>query len=66
MKVSELRRLLSHNDILLKREGGNLDLYFSPLTGRTFPVSRHKTEELAAGTLAAILRQAGLEKTEVS
>ena len=61
MKVSELRRLLSHNDILLKREGGNHDLYFSPLTGRTFPVSRHKTEELAA-----ILRQAGLEKTEVS
>ncbi len=60
MKVSELRKLLMKNGVLLKREGGRHDLYFSPLTGRTFPVSRHKTEELPNGTLAAILRQAGL------
>jgi len=66
MTVSALKRLLNQNDILLKREGGNHDLYFSPLTGHTFPVPRHKTQELPMGTLSAILRQAGLEKTEVS
>lgn len=65
MKVSELTKLLLKNGITRKREGGRHDLYYSPLTRSTFPVSRHRTEELPAGTLAAILRQAGL-KQEVS
>ncbi|BDF57956.1 hypothetical protein CE91St36_07730 [Christensenellaceae bacterium] len=65
MRVNELTRFLLKNGVTLKREGGRHDLYYSPLTHNTFPISRHHTEELPAGTLAAILRQAGL-KQEVS
>ncbi len=62
MKVSELTKFLLKNGITIKREGGRHDLYYSPLTRNTFPVSRHRTEELPAGTLAAILKQAGLKQ----
>lgn len=65
MRVSELIKKPVQNGVVLKREGGRHDLYYSPVTQKTFPVSRHRTEELPAGTLAAILKQAGV-KHEVS
>lgn len=46
-------------------EGGdrlpNVSIWYSPVTGQKFPVSRHKTEEIPAGTLKSIRRAAGLE-----
>lgn len=60
MRVSELTKKLIQNGVVLKREGGKHDLYYSPITQKTFPVSRHKTEDLPLGTLMAILRQAGI------
>lgn len=60
MRVSELTKKLTHSGVVLKREGGRHDLYYSPITQKTFPVSRHKTEEIPQGTLEAILRQAGI------
>ena len=43
------------------REGANHSIWYSPVTGQKFPVSRHKTEEIPAGTLKSIRRAAGLE-----
>ncbi|EHQ88442.1 putative periplasmic or secreted lipoprotein [Desulfosporosinus youngiae DSM 17734] len=60
MKTGELLKLLSQNKITLKRRGKRHDIYYSPITGKSFPVPRHKTE-LADGTLDSILKDAGLK-----
>ena len=60
MKTSELLKLFSKNGIKKVRSGKKHDLYYSPITGNTFPVPRHKTE-IAAGTLNSILADAGLK-----
>jgi len=60
MKTSELLKLLKDNGIKLKKHGKKHDLYYSPITGKTFPVPRHKTE-VAGGTLQSILKDAGLK-----
>lgn len=36
-------------------------LWFSPVTGKYFAMSHHKTEEVASGTLRSIKRDSGLE-----
>lgn len=60
MKRSELLKLFRENNITLKRYGKKHDIYYSPITGKTFPVPRHKTE-IATGTLNSILIDAGLK-----
>lgn len=60
MKQSELLKLFSKNDIKLVQHGKRHDLYYSPITGKTFPVPRH-AKEIATGTLKSIKRDAGLE-----
>lgn len=46
MKVSELWRMLERAGCTIHRRGGNHDIWYSPITGKKFPVSRHKTEDL--------------------
>ena len=53
----ELRKLRCS----IVRQGANHTIWYSPVTGRSFPVSRHKTEEIPAGTLKAIKQDAGLK-----
>ena len=60
MKTGELLTILSKNGIKKIRSGKKHDLYYSPITGITFPVPRHKAE-IAAGTLKSILTDAGLK-----
>lgn len=60
MKTSELLKLLKQKGIILYQHGKKHDLYYSPLTHKTFPVPRHKTE-IASGTLHSILKDAGLK-----
>ncbi|MCM0717371.1 type II toxin-antitoxin system HicA family toxin [Parabacteroides sp. W1-Q-101] len=60
MKVSEVVRLLKAAGCTIYRRGGNHDIWFSPLTGKTFPVSRHKTEDLKPKTLESIKSKAGI------
>lgn len=61
MKFSELRKMLKENGCIIDHEGANHEIWYSPKTGKMFPVGRHKTEEVANGTLNAILKQAGLK-----
>lgn len=42
------------------KEGANHTLWYSPITGKTFPVGRHKTEDVKTGTLKSIMKDAGL------
>lgn len=60
MKVSELRRKLEKAGCYIKRHGSNHDLYYSPITGASFPVSRHLSEEMPIGTQRSIEKQAGI------
>lgn len=60
MRYSELEKDLREIGCRIIREGKRHSMWYSPLTGRSFPVSRHKTEEVPAGTLKSIRKDAGL------
>ena len=60
MRYSELEKELRKIKCTVVRESRNHAIWYSPLTGKTFPVSRHKTEEIPNGTLRSIQRDAGL------
>lgn len=59
MKRSESLKLFSKNNITFLQHGKRHDLYYSPITGKKFPVPRH-AKEIAEGTLKSILKDAGL------
>ena len=60
MKYSELKRKLRKKGCYCDREGGNHEIWYSPITGNKFPVGRHDSEEVKPVTLARIKRQAGI------
>ena len=60
MKVSEVVRLLIKAGCYIYRNGANHDIWFSPKTGKKFPVSRHQTEELKPKTLESIKKGSGI------
>ena len=62
MKYSELERILRDAGCRVDHEGSNHRMWYSPITGETFPVGHHKTQDVPRGTLKSILRAAGLEK----
>lgn len=61
MKVSELVKLLQKNGCYLIEHGKRHDIWYSPITGKEFPVPRHKTQDVPSGTLSSILKDAGLK-----
>lgn len=62
MKYSELYKELRAADCYMVRPGKRHDMWCSPITGESFPVPRHKTQEVPPGTLKSIRKAAGLEK----
>ena len=60
MKVSELVRVLTKVGCFIHRHGANHDIWYSPITKQTFPVSRHGSQELRDGTLKSIKEKAGI------
>jgi len=60
IKYSELEKMLKKAGCTVYKEGANHTLWYSPLTGKIFPVGRHKTEDVKTGTLKSIMRDAGL------
>lgn len=61
MKYSELEKHLRVIGCTVYKEGANHTLWYSPVTGKIFPVGRHKTEDVRPGTLKSIKRDAGLK-----
>ena len=61
MKYSELEKLLRKAGCTIKREGTNHTIWYSPITGKQFPVGRHKSQDVKSGTLKSIKDAAGLE-----
>ncbi|OAV71546.1 YcfA-like protein [Bacteroidales bacterium Barb4] len=60
MKISELRRELEKVGCRIKRHGSNHDWYYSPITEKCFPVSRHTSQEMPEGTEKNIRKAAGI------
>lgn len=60
MTYGELKRRLRKIGCSLDHEGSNHEIWYSPITGRRFPVGRHNTEEVPNGTLNKIKKDAGL------
>jgi predicted RNA binding protein YcfA (HicA-like mRNA interferase family) len=61
MKYSELRKILESAGCYIKRNGGNHDWFYSPISQKSFPVGRHNSQEVPNGTLNSILKEAGLK-----
>lgn len=61
MKYSEVKRKLQKAGCYCEREGANHEIWYSPLTGREFPVSRHNSEEAKTGTIKSITKQSGVK-----
>ena len=61
MKTSELTKKLKKIGCYIVRNGERHDIWYSPKTGKKFEVGRHKTQEVATGTLNKIMKDAGLK-----
>ncbi len=61
MKYSEIKRKLKKAGCYLKREGTRHEMWYSPLTGNSFPVSRHNKEEANVKTFKSIIKQSGVK-----
>jgi mRNA interferase HicA len=61
MKYSELEKKLKKGGCHLLREGKRHPIWFSPITGKQFELSRHGSEEVKPGTLKSIIRDSGVE-----
>ena len=53
-------KITKENGCSLVGHGGRHDEWFSPITGKTFPVPRHN-KEVPKGTALSILKDAGLK-----
>lgn len=60
MKTSELIKLLKKNGCYLYRNGKRHDIWYSPITGKQFPVPRHLSQDVPTGTCNSIKKDAGI------
>ena len=61
MKYSELEKIIKEVGCYILKQGGNHAIWYSPITGKKFPVGRHKTEDVPNGTLNSIKKMAGIK-----
>jgi predicted RNA binding protein YcfA (HicA-like mRNA interferase family) len=61
MKSGDLIKTLTAAGCILRRQGGGChQIWWSPITGRTFPVP-HPKKDLPVGTVKAIRKMAGIQ-----
>ncbi len=61
MKYSELEKKLKKAGCYQVRTGGQHPIWHSPITGRDFPTSHHKSEVAKTGTVKSISKQSGVK-----
>jgi predicted RNA binding protein YcfA (HicA-like mRNA interferase family) len=61
MKYSEVERLLTKAGCYHVKDGKRHPTWFSPITGKKFQLSYHKSEEVKFGTLMSIVRDSGVK-----
>jgi len=60
MRTTELERKLKDAGCYFLRHGKRHDHWFSPITGKMFPVPRHGPKEIPNGTVNRIRQEAGI------
>ena len=60
MKIHELERLLKEAGCYFIKHGKKHDHWYSPITGKSFPIPRHGAKELPNGTLSKIENESGV------
>lgn len=60
-----LIKLLEANGFYFKRASGSHHVYYNATIGKTVIVPVHGNKDLKKGTFMAILKQAGIDKTEL-
>lgn len=63
--AKHLIRLLEQRGFYFKRANGSHHLYYNSEIGKTVIVPVHGNKDLAKGLFFAILKQAGIDKTEI-
>lgn len=60
-----LIRLLQANGYLFKRAKGSHQVFYNAITNKTAIVPVHGNKDIKKGTFLAILKQAGIDKSEI-
>lgn len=63
--AKHLIKLLVQRGFNFKRANGSHHLYYNPETNTTLIVPIHGNKDLAKGTFFSILKQAGIDRTEI-
>jgi len=63
--AKNLISLLERNGYFFKRANGSHQLFYNPFTEKTVIVPVHGNKDLAKGTFFAILKQAGIDRTDI-
>ena len=63
--AKNLIRILELNGFYFKRANGSHHLFFNSKSGKTIIVPVHGNKDLAKGTFFSILKQAGIDKSEL-
>lgn len=61
MRWAEKKRQLREAGCRKIDEGGNHEIWYSPITKQKFPVPRHDTQEIGKGMEKVVNKQAGLK-----
>ena len=61
LKASELTKLAKKRGCYILQHGSRHDEWYSPITGKTAQIPRHKSKEVATGTALKIITDLGLK-----
>jgi len=64
LSPKHLIRLLEQNGFIFKRSKGSHQLYYNSITNKTVIVPVHDGKDMKKGAFLAILKQAGIDKSE--
>jgi mRNA interferase HicA len=60
MKYSEVERKVKKHGCYQVRDGKKHPIWYSPITGKEFQLSNHRSEEVKSGTLKSIIKDSGV------
>ena len=66
LSPKQLIKYLEENGFILKRSKGSHQLYHNPATNKTVVVPVHGGKDMKKGTFLAVIKQAGLDKNDLT
>jgi predicted RNA binding protein YcfA (HicA-like mRNA interferase family) len=66
LSPKHLIKILEEQGFFYKRTKGSHQLYYNPITNKTVIVPVHGGKDMRKGTFLAVLKQAGIDKSELN